>query len=256
MTIIQQIHQEFNTAGESLLKEAQALVNEGLVKKANRLEGAGFVLSKEVLATRDMQLNAQLAGLIMDYQVRYPNNEFITKEQVLSINKKYNLICAPAKQYKGFVPDKNLKEIESFSVRKMDIKPDMIRIKKAWGHFMGRDLPFLFQFFSGPIIHRKIGMDLIPADDGRFYWGISTNQFNGAYIETWDRFSDQELSMCAPSKDFSLKGVKKFGSMFLQYTSHYVPDPVVLQPVKGGYLIVTAWGDESTDEIVVNQKMN
>lgn len=35
-----------------------------------------------------------------------------------------------------------------------------------------------------------------------------------------------------------------------------VPDPVVLQQVKGGYLIITAWGDEASDENVVNQLFN
>jgi hypothetical protein len=36
----------------------------------------------------------------------------------------------------------------------------------------------------------------------------------------------------------------------------HIPDPVVLQPVKNGYLILTAWGNESEDELVVNQKFN
>ena len=39
-----------------------------------------------------------------------------------------------------------------------------------------------------------------------------------------------------------------------------IPDPVVLQPVnfKGEkyYLIVTAWGDEASDELVVNETLN
>jgi len=35
-----------------------------------------------------------------------------------------------------------------------------------------------------------------------------------------------------------------------------VPDPVVLQPVKDGYLIVTSWGGESEDPIIINPKNN
>jgi len=39
-----------------------------------------------------------------------------------------------------------------------------------------------------------------------------------------------------------------------------IPDPVVLKPVYYGgqkhYLIVTAWGLEASDELVVNEKMN
>ena len=36
----------------------------------------------------------------------------------------------------------------------------------------------------------------------------------------------------------------------------FIPDPVVLQPVKGGYLILTAWGDEASDPIVINEINN
>jgi len=39
-----------------------------------------------------------------------------------------------------------------------------------------------------------------------------------------------------------------------------IPDPVVLQPVlfenTKYYLILSAWGQEATDELVVNQKFN
>ena len=35
-----------------------------------------------------------------------------------------------------------------------------------------------------------------------------------------------------------------------------IPDPVVLQPVKGGYLILTAWGDEASDPLVINENFN
>ena len=34
------------------------------------------------------------------------------------------------------------------------------------------------------------------------------------------------------------------------------PDPIVLQRVERGYLIITAWGDEASDPIVVNSKNN
>jgi hypothetical protein len=33
-------------------------------------------------------------------------------------------------------------------------------------------------------------------------------------------------------------------------------DPVVLMPVNGGFLIVTAWGDESNDSLIFNGVKN
>ena len=35
-----------------------------------------------------------------------------------------------------------------------------------------------------------------------------------------------------------------------------IPDPVVLQEVRGGYLIITAWGDEASDPLIVNKNNN
>ena len=33
-------------------------------------------------------------------------------------------------------------------------------------------------------------------------------------------------------------------------------DPIILHKVPGGYLIVTAWGDEANDELVVKENLN
>lgn len=47
--IIEQIHDEFNTAGDRLLKEAKEIINEGVLNKAGRLEKIGFIKSREVI---------------------------------------------------------------------------------------------------------------------------------------------------------------------------------------------------------------
>jgi hypothetical protein len=63
---------------------------------------------------------------------------------------------------------------------------------------------------------------------------------------------DGSFQICAPLKDMEIpKNKKLVGHKIIN-----IPDPVVLQPVRGGYLIVCAWGNESSDEMVVNQKMN
>jgi len=64
------------------------------------------------------------------------------------------------------------------------------------------------------------------------------------------------MLICAPKKDMDLKGLKKLGLFFQSFTTVTFPDPVVLQPVKGGFLIVTAWGDEASDELVINSINN
>jgi len=60
----------------------------------------------------------------------------------------------------------------------------------------------------------------------------------------------KNFKICAPIKDFNMEKKKVKGH-------HIVPeDPIVLQPVRGGYLIVTCWGPEASDELVINQNHN
>lgn len=59
------------------------------------------------------------------------------------------------------------------------------------------------------------------------------------------------LKICAPLKDMDTKGMRILGYKLKKE----IPDPVVLQPIVGGYLIVTAWGDEASDENVINENL-
>jgi len=61
------------------------------------------------------------------------------------------------------------------------------------------------------------------------------------------------LKICAPIADMDTTQMRITDGYKMEVV---IPDPVVLQPVKGGYFIVTAWGDEASDEIVVNSIQN
>jgi hypothetical protein len=80
------------------------------------------------------------------------------------------------------------------------------------------------------------------------------NELNGHNYTKVDKSGN---FICAPKKDMDTKGLSKVGALLSVVTQFTAPkDPVVLRPVKGGYLILAAWGDEASDEIVVNHKMN
>lgn len=51
------------------------------------------------------------------------------------------------------------------------------------------------------------------------------------------------FKICAPIKDMDTRGYVQKGHIMFY-------DPVVLQPVHGGYLIVAMWGDEANDELL------
>lgn len=92
-------------------------------------------------------------------------------------------------------------------------------------------------------------------DDDRItqiFGGRRTPLYSSGYA-----YSAAPLEIAAPRKDFNMTDmeVRDFKIQKIE-----IPDPVVLCPVlhKGTkhYLIVTAWGPEASDDLVVNQKMN
>ena len=72
------------------------------------------------------------------------------------------------------------------------------------------------------------------------------------FVESFT-FNQGGFLICAPLDDMKLKKNERINRY---RTIERIPAPVVLKEVEGGYLMVTAWGDEASDELVINQKMN
>jgi hypothetical protein len=234
--IVDEIHNEFYTAGENILNEATSLLKELEQKdlaKGERLASLGFSKTREAVVAIESKNKIantkEIADLVVYYQHNYPNNKFITEKQVEQICKKYSLVFGEISMYKGFVPENKLKLIEDFKVNSNDIG-----VVKA---FYSSD-PYVSCFFDLKNVSK---------------WRI--NDFNNGepiIHDNWYYKKDIKLKIVAPLKDMEIpKGQELVG-----YKIQNIPDPVVLQPVNGGYLIVCAWGDEASDEIVVNQTMN
>lgn len=257
--VVEQIHNEFYSAGEELLKEALLVINnnETLIDKAERLENIGFKNSLEVKKASVIRLPKVVADLVQYYQQKYPFNKFITEDQVKKICNKYKLVCAPIENYKGFVPENKLNQIENFGLDASDNEVDLIEITKAWntgvkfGDFLNRNR-------GANHIHRELGLKLIPSNHPALYWqrgglfSVTHGSIDTGYVEKYKVYNRTKMVICAPKKDMELNGLERVGLFFLSGITVTAPDPVVLQPVKGGYLIVAAWGDEASDEIVVN----
>lgn len=62
---------------------------------------------------------------------------------------------------------------------------------------------------------------------------------------------DPHLHIVAPQQMFNLTNAEIKGNRIYE-----IKDPIVLQPVKGGWLIITAWGAEANDLEVINPKKN
>jgi hypothetical protein len=223
-----EIHNEFNTAADKLVEEANSILkkHESLDKvKVERLLNLGFKKAQQVeegyKAIKEIKMSKEQIDLLNYYKKEYPLNKFITEEQVKIICHKYNLVCGDVTRFKGFVPEKNLREIERFKLKSKDENPD--RSLCTWGENEGK------------MFNDK-------GDAGRRYSGIY-KLLKGTSV----------LEICAPVKDMDTSGLRiEDGYRLVKH----VPDPVVLQPVNGGYLILTAWGDEASDPLVVNEINN
>lgn len=252
---IEEIHQEFFTAGDKLLLESERILSECAAfdkTKALVLRDLGFISTNESQSVIQFEVNQQsanrIAALVNQYRVKYPNNKFITEEMIGKICLKYSLVFGDVSLFKGFVPKKNLEQITIFKTSNTFptiLKHNDLIIDISNWEFID-DNQYCFY-------RDEKGRHTIQQSKSNF---DGVNFYGSVFIDDVSWFSTKSkimgLQICAPIKDMNTKGMELKG---YQLEKH-IPDPVVLQPVEGGYLIVTAWGDEASDPLVVNQQNN
>jgi hypothetical protein len=231
--VITEIHNEFDTVTEKLLTEAKEILS-GIkdVQKGERLKSLGFNCSKPAVDAeeeiRKRDKNMEIAKNIEYYSIQYPNNKFITFEKASEICKKYGLLLGNAFFYKGDVPEKNLSEIENFKLREEDYTKYPVY---EYMDDKGQKIRYYYEY------------DVY----GRHNHTVVTD-------ESIKVVSKKEgFKICASVKDFDTSNMRIEDGYRLEYN---LPDPIVLQPVNGGYLIVSKWGLEGEDAELTNEKMN
>jgi len=271
--IVHEIHQEFLTAGDKILQEAEGILAEAAkvsVKKGERLAAAGFTKTPEAVMANEtkkkIEMTKMVADLVTYYAAAYPFNKFITEEQVKAICQKYGLVMGNTTAYKGFVPEEKLAVIEKFRVNKKDLAyAEVTGTKHKIDGFEASVYDELLGYISKSDIKDEWAVNQIE-NGGHFFCGgnsLSNPKLaegrvphlrhlnkDWGYIKV--SFADNALKICAPLKDMEVSSGQEVNG----YKIQNIPEPVVLQPVNGGYLVITAWGDEASDEIVVNQINN
>jgi hypothetical protein len=269
---IQAVHNEFMTSADILLKEANEIIkNTEIVNedKINKLKTLGFTSSREVIENKDImakrEMSKETANIIEYYKERYPIYKFITRSQVSEICKKYGLVCGDISLYNGFVPEIKLQDIVNFTnVKSDDIIKETYLLTSYKSNSLTRQYSKIFdmiikdEFILTSIstkgfeenVHRYILEKGMSRPDG---WA---DEFD--HLETISMKGSDSFIICAPSEDMNITDSGKQGYFVGDKVKvkKQVPDPVVLKPVKHGYLIVTAWGDEASDPLVVNEKKN
>ena len=264
--IIEEIHETFYTEVDRLLAGAKIMKStetdkKDILDKAERLKKLGFGNTQEVSEANKesdrlseiKNINYQrkkLSEAIEYFSTKYPMYKFITEESVRKICKKYGLIFGSVEYYKGTVPDKNLENIEKFTIDQEDV----LYHQDKTSHKLRASYKL--------IEHLLIKIN----EEHSFEQRLSEKQ--GDIPIPSDRLIDLErrlnsikkapLEIAAPAKDFDLNKRQVVNHQIVEKME--IPDPIVLQPVMYDntkyYLVVDAWGEESTDELVVNQKFN
>lgn len=312
-TEVMEVHNEFMTAGDTLLKKAEEILKTEVKinpVKIARLESFGFKSSKDATAIEDdlkeKSHQQKIIEAINYYRVKFPNYKFIPSDTVKSICEKYGLVSGEAHQYKGFVPDKNLTDIERF----FEVHAEM-----RYSYFKpANDKNMFFSFWSNDVQIEKEEFDEIMASvpepkkhiqsfakgldmeitENKFKWYESPRYSAGfdpldnygfmsvkprqtgiipymGLMEEMLRYNpytggndikaktaskkETKLRICAPISEMNTSGYELKDGYKLVY------DPIVSIEVTHkngikGEIILTAWGDEASDELVIDQNRN
>lgn len=228
ISIDEQIYKDVYSAQELILAEAKAILdkpsgyNEERHKRLQEMHQLGFSNAAEVKEFKELDDKRKeqeaIKSKIEYYQQTYPLNKFISEEAVKTICKKYNLLLTMTSDYIAEIPEKNQKEIIAFRVKRKDTR-------KPYEVYSGMmSLPYLhFPRFN----------------DCKDYEAYQNEKLKG-----------KNLLIVAPEHKLKTEGKIKEGHILK------IKDPIVLQPVEIGYLIVSSWGLEAGDELVVNSINN
>lgn len=257
--IIEEIHETFYSEVDRLLKSAKVMnslkSDKGeILNKGKKLSELGFKNSKEAIEAKVEreriyslksinEIKSKLTRAINYFSNKYPLYKFITEESVKRICEKYNLIYGSVEKYIGTVPDVNLTHIENFKVEEIDecytVENSRFSVERLIMH--GVKVYMNIEEYNKLEAKRKGRNKLI------------TNPFAKHRSE----YKKSPLEIAAPVKDFDMTDseIKDFKVSKIE-----IPDPVVLKPVifedQKYYLIVTSWGIEASDDLVMNPKFN
>ncbi len=290
--LIEEIHNEFDTAPERILQQALSIIGEQqsskvsleseIEDKAIRLKNLGFVKNglvdklekiEERNRQKDLIINMEMkmAEGIRYYAQTYPFLKFLPVSELDRICDKYGLVYAPVKHYKMPVPDKNLEEIEnSQPLKSSDVQPDVVTRtyyddsnSRKWGYNKVKELLGGNSFTDDEIreLAKKHNIPLLYNTTRDFFWKVGRVILSDDDMcltkEVVETSTRSGLFIAAPKDHFDLTGLtfdKKKG--YFQTTIQIKKDPIVFRYVKGGIQVLSKWGLEADDPALQMEILN
>jgi hypothetical protein len=280
--IILEIHNEFDTAQDRLLDQADKLLSElniptetSIEQKAAKLKALGFVNSESVLqADKLIQKRTEIQNVIVDtkeqaelikyHKHTYPFQKFLTESELDRICQKYGLIYAPVRNYSKDVPDKNINEISNADALKLEDIVRTLYYYKAISSNIKEDCPKIIKdhLLSGVLLPNKESCENMwyyvqyPI---RKLYDIELKNVLKYYTQDYSIVVENKegLFIAAPKSHFNLDGLtQKNKFSYLNVTIREIKDPIVFRYVRGGIQVLSKWGLEAQDESLINEKLN
>ena len=235
------VHNECDQEAEILVKEAQSVIAKAQKKDnilVEKLKEMGFGNSTSI---KDNEKAMKLATDALRYKLLYPQNNFLTEEAIEKICKKYGLLFAKAEYFIGEIPEKNQIEIANFKIAtedKMVIAIDRTEFKKNIGRMkaISKKLKTSGFFETIALAFERVAVKL------KYEKAIAVMEAKDSTNFSIRKELKPEYHIAAtPDQLTSLAGKKVIGDYKV-----VDEDPVVFCKVDGGYLQVSAWGDESS----------
>lgn len=239
-----QVHEDLEKESIFLAKSRNRHDITNFAEKANALKGMGFVNS---IATKMYSGIVGSQETAKNYEREYCGKyKFIIKPQLERICEKYNLFVRDTEFFIGDIPESNVKELIN-----------------SWVYF--KHLELYINCINQPALGRIIDNWLL---ENRIY--DSCNTYDHIFISykipiqalgSIPSSNYKPLKIAAVESLFDQKAFSKSRSRIIDTIDPPAKgqvdlDPIVLLEVIGGYLIITAWGDEANDEIVLNPIKN
>lgn len=207
-------------------------------EKADFLNRVGFINS---IATKLYDAIGNNHNIVEEYARKYHNQyKFIFKPQLARVCEKYNLFVRDTRYFMGDIPEKNIKEMMGFKayINDLDIGP---------GNFIKNRIQWLHHFRNC-----FEGLDDINYKNEKVKISIKHFRENGLghliQIAAVKSLFHEEAFQISNSRILNEREMAAMYQVEL--------DPIVLCQTIHGYIIITAWGDEANDELVVNQNNN
>lgn len=250
------VHLELERENSLLLKEHNL---SDFTKKSDFLKAINFHNSK---ATKLYSAIIESEEYRKDFNRRYNGMyKFILPEQLERVCEKYNLFVRGVNDFCGDIPEKNIKDmmdfkffsedifsvkIDSLSIMEKSILENDILDKSG----MSRGVSFRLEFLTDTM--KRIANNY----SNKFYKGDMGWRIENKFISQTELVIAAVPSLFRPSafeKDKTRLGNAREE---LEATGKVDLDPIVMLKNNYGYIIITAWGDEANDELVVNQNLN